>query len=395
MTRGIVGCLVVVSAVACGDRPAANRVPRPDTVVATQLAVFGEVDGPQEYLFGRVAAVAADDSGAVYVADGLGSIVRAYNTSGKYLGTVGTEGSGPAEFRYLRDLGLDPDNNLHVRGAFRVSVFRKSEGSEFADSVVRTLAVRGFDSAPRSRGKSDGSRYYIPSYIWKDFLIRGYFYVVLDSLGRTVDTVSVPAFPDPEFSGRATYATDERGFGPGVEGVNRAPFEAAPGWDITSEGQVLASPGDRYQVTEIAPSGDTVQVIRYSFPPRPIPEQEAQDSARAFRARLDSIPVPLDRMRGMSDRARRGALPTVLPEILAIQVDRKGNIWLKRWPRSGEKETVFDILSPSGAPLSTVRIPADLLSDPVPWVSPKVVVGVVRDAATQTDRVAVFRLSGW
>ena len=95
----------------------------------------------------------------------------------------------------------------------------------------------------------------------------------------------------------------------------------------------------------------------------PVPAREARESARAFRERLDSIPVPLDRVRGMSDIARSGELPAVLPQILAIQVDDVGNMWLKRWPQADVKHTIFDILDPSGAPLKTVRIPADLLSD--------------------------------
>jgi hypothetical protein len=366
-----------------------------DTVVATPLALIGQVDGPQELLFGKIAAVAADDSGTIYVADGLSSNVRAYNIAGSHLGTLGREGQGPGEFRYLRDLVLDAEQNLHVRGAFRVSVFGKSQGRPFADSLRRTWAIRGLDNPPNTRSKADGSRYYLPSYTYRDFLIRGFFYVVFDALGNTQDTVFVPPLPNPEVSGRATYPIDERGNGIGVEGVNRAPFEATPSWDITRNGQVLAAAGDQYQLVEVSAAGDTVRVIRYDVPSMPIPARELQDSARAFRARLDSIRIPLERMRGMSMRARRAELPTVFPQILAVQVDRAGNIWLRRWPRGGRTETLFDVLRPSGALWSTVRIPADILSDPAPWVSAALVVGVVREPSTQTERVAVFGLSGW
>jgi hypothetical protein len=146
-----------------------------DTGVATPLALIGQVDGPQELLFGKIAAVAADDSGTIYVADGLSSNVRAYNIAGSHLGTLGREGQGPGEFRYLRDLVLDAEQNLHVRGAFRVSVFGKSQGRPFADSLRRTWAIRGLDNPPNTRSKADGSRYYLPSYTYRDFLIRGFF----------------------------------------------------------------------------------------------------------------------------------------------------------------------------------------------------------------------------
>jgi len=152
---------------------------------------------------------------------------------------------------------------------------------------------------------------------------------------------------------------------------------------------------DSGTVAHVAPSGDTVQRISYLNSARRIPDQEIEDSMRAFRARLDSIPVPLNRMRGMSDLARKAALPTLLPEIIGVQADAEGNIWLKRWPRTGVEETLFDVFSPAGRSMGTVRIPARIVSTPVPWVSRKLVIGVVRDPADQVDRVVVFGTPGW
>lgn len=64
-----------------GDAPSGDTVPA-DTIVAQPLALIGELlDGPPEYLFGDVTSVAADSRGTVYVADGIGSTVRAYDTS--------------------------------------------------------------------------------------------------------------------------------------------------------------------------------------------------------------------------------------------------------------------------------------------------------------------------
>ncbi len=393
MLRSTTGCMILMSVAACTDPGAGNPFVN-DTVTATQLAVIGEVDGAEQFVFGNVAAVAADDSANVYVADGIASVVKVYDKTGGYLGTIGRAGSGPGEFRYLRDLHIDQINNLHVRGAFRISVFTKSTGRLFTDSLIRTLPVRGIDSPLRTRGKVNGPRYYIPSYTYKDFLIRGYFYVALDSTGQPVDTLWVPAFPNPETTGRASFPVDEQGRGQGVEGVNRAPFEAVPSWDITTQGHILTTVGNDYSVSEVAPTGDTIRTIRYVIRPRRSPQQEAQDSGKMFKARLDSIPVPIDRMRGMSDLARRGEMPNVLPEILAIHAAADGSIWLRRWPRSGKKETIFDVYSADGKPLQTVLVPADLLMEPLPWISANVLVGVISDSATQTQRVAIFGLRG-
>ena len=93
-----------------------------DTFVAAPLSTIGAVDGAPE-LFGRIVGVAADGDRTVYVADGIGDLVRAYAPDGRYLGTVGREGDGPGEFRYLRGIGVASSGELTVRGHFRVSLF--------------------------------------------------------------------------------------------------------------------------------------------------------------------------------------------------------------------------------------------------------------------------------
>jgi len=358
-------------------------------------AIIGESDGAEEYTFGKIASVAADGSGTVYVADGIGSAVMAYDPQGKFLGKLGREGRGPGEFRYIRDL-TTVDDRLLVRGAFKTSEFRRRQQSRFADSLIREWSIRGLDSPLASRAKASRHLYITPSYTYRDFLIRGYFYAVFDTLGNVNDTIAVPPMPHPEFSGRANYPVNEQGFGQAVEGVNRSPFEPAPSWDIDVRGHVFFSHGDRYEILEFAPTGDTVNVIRVTSAPRRVPTAAHRDSARSFFSRLDSIPVPLDRMRGMSDLARRREIPRSLPEIQSITVDDAGNLWVRRWPREGKQETLFDVWSSTGERLRVIEIPADLRADPAPWVSTTLVVGVILDPTSHTDRVGIFTVpEGW
>ena len=124
--RGHVGFLVFACvALGCGegsDAPARRAGP-PDTVFTEPLVVIGEVDGAPEYLFGNVASVAAGPNGTIYVADQIGSTVRAYDLSGRFLGTVGSEGQGPGEFDFPNDITFDPTGRLYVRDWSRITVF--------------------------------------------------------------------------------------------------------------------------------------------------------------------------------------------------------------------------------------------------------------------------------
>ena len=365
-----------------------------DTLRAEPEALIGTAEGAPEYLFGRIVGIAVDRSGTIYLADELGSSVRAYDRAGSYVGTVGSEGDGPGEFRYLLGLDFDPFGRLHVRGAFRLSVFEHSPETGLADSLVRTLAVEGGTADRTIPGQAGAAYFYAPGFIWEGFQRRGYFYLAYDSLGAVADTVVLPPFPDPESTGRANYAVSAQG-GRNVEGINRAPFEPRPSWDISDEGHIWFTQGDRYEILELGPAGDTLAFVRRPYGPQPVPASERQDSTNAFLSRIDSVPVSLDEVRGMSEMARRRELPTVLPPIVAVQIGESGYLWVRRWPRSGTRETVFDIVDPSGAPDRIVLVPEALLTHPAPRLTNQLIIGVVEDPVTGVQRVGIFRLPEW
>lgn len=375
----------------CGE-PRPGPYPDADTIQAQPSAMIGELEGASEYLFGRIVGVAVDSAGTIYVADDIGSSVRAYDQAGEYLGTVGSEGEGPGEFSYLLGVDIDASGDLLVRGAFRVSVFSRSGEGAFADSLVRTTPVEGARADRGVRGRMSASRFYGPSYAWEGFQRRGYYYLVYDASGVITDTIAVPPFPDPESTGRANYPVNAQGFGVNVDGINRAPFEPRPTWDITDDGHVVFSRGDRYEIVEVGPEGDTVRTIRRAVEDVPIPDAERRDSAQAFNARLDSVPVPINEVRGMSAMARRRELPATLPPVVMVQVDRARNVWVRRWPSAEVAETVFDVFDPTGLHVRTVRVPVSLRQQPAPWVAGQVIAGVVEDSGTGIERVAVFRL---
>jgi hypothetical protein len=365
-----------------------------DTLHAEMHALIGQADGAAEHLFGQVVGVAVDEAGVIYVADAFGSSVRAYDASGAYLSTVGSEGDGPGEFRYLLGLDLDPDGHLLVRGASRISVFARGPTEAVTDSLVRTLPVEPGLADRDVRGKAVGRGYFAPSFYWEGFQRRGYFYLAHDSLGRITDTVFVPPFPDPETTGVANYPVNDQGFGVNVDGINRAPFEPRPSWDVDRRGRVVFAPGDRYEIVQVSTRGDTAWSVRRSVAAREIPVPERRDSAAAFNARLDSVPVSIDEIRGMSAMARRRELPAALPPIIGIQVAEDGDLWVRRWPGTGMDETVFDVLDPTGTLLHAVRVPAALRSVPAPWIASGLVVGVIVDPTTGVEQVGVFRLAG-
>lgn len=362
---------------------------RAEPVRAELIASVGQVEGQQEYLLGDVTAVALGPGDILYVADRLGSTVRAYDLEGRFLLTVGTEGDGPGEFQWPNDLTFDPAGRLYVRDANRITVLESRQPTSPADSVVRTVPLGGYANLNSTRARTDGQIYYYPHYLFRRDEPPRFLYLIFDSTGATGDTVSVPQIPNLE-SGRTAFYMVSAGSGRMVDGLNRAPFEPTASWDIAPSGRLFTSPGDRYEITQWSSEGDTIARIELAGPPRAVPEAEHRDSANAFQSRLDSVPVPLDQVQGMSDRARSGSLPATLPEVLAIHVGADANLWVRRWPPEANA-TAFDVLNEEGGFRNRVHVAVSLLMDPPPFVSARYIVGVVRDPVTEVERVVVFR----
>ena len=91
---------------------------------------IGELDGPDEYLFGRIGSLAVDNERNVYVFDTQANHVRAFDATGTYLATFGREGEGPGEFSRAETIAVLPDGRLLVRdpGNMRVQVFDPVSG---------------------------------------------------------------------------------------------------------------------------------------------------------------------------------------------------------------------------------------------------------------------------
>ncbi len=381
---------VIVLATACGP-DASTRGSSPasvDTTLATRVALIGSVDGAAEYLFGDVTSVAVGPTGHVYIADRQGSTVRVYSPGGRYVALIGGEGDGPGEFQWPNDLTFDPEGRLWVRDYQRITVLAARGPDAVTDSVVHTIRLP-VTGTPSRRSWTDGTRYYYPSGRSRDPV--SWYYIVFDTLGPTGDTVRVPPVANIDYLGIVFIPLGARdGFM--LNGLNHAPFEPVGTWGVTPRGTIIASPGDRSDVVEVTPDGDTIRTIHLASEPIPIPAAEREESLRVFTRRLDSIPVPLDRVIGMSEAARTKALPTTLPAVL--QVHAAGNeIWLRRWPLANRPgQTVYDVIGAEGTVVRTVIVPMTLLDDPPPFILPTVVAGVVRDPATDVEMVAVFRI---
>jgi hypothetical protein len=363
-----------------------------DVVTAVLKAQIGAIEGAEEYLFGDITSVASDVEGRIYIADRIGSSVRVFDSTGAHLAWLGTEGEGPGEYQWPNDLAFDVNGHLVVRDANRLTVLGTSGDSGLPDSVVQTIRLPGYANLSSRRARAGEDLYYYPDYLLRRGEPERYFYLVFDSTAFTGDTVHVPPLETLQNSRSAFYMVSQ-GSGRMVYGLNRAPFEPYASWDITSDGHVLSTTGLDYGIVETDQGGDTIRMISGPGARRAVPPGEKEDSAAALQERLDSLPVPLDDVQGVSRQVREGTLPDSLPVTTALHVSNDGKIWVGRWPLEGAgAQAVFDVFTRSGEYERTVVVPADVLTDPPPFLSDRLIVGVVRDPVTEVESVLVFVL---
>lgn len=137
----IVGPALCLGALAaCGDRGQT----RADDALAREAARAPVLHAVRDLAvtddFGSIADLEVDGSGRVYVADAMTQQIRAYSENGARAGVVGRRGSGPGEFRGLRDLAIRGDTLYALdAGAQRVSAFALGRG--LRPEPVYTLGV--------------------------------------------------------------------------------------------------------------------------------------------------------------------------------------------------------------------------------------------------------------
>ncbi|MYJ12358.1 MAG: 6-bladed beta-propeller, partial [Gemmatimonadetes bacterium] len=79
-----------------------------EATLVPEVAI-GELDGPEEYLFGSIRSIAVADDGTIHVLDVQAQHVRVFDSLGVFVETLGRRGEGPGEFSEAEAIAVLPD----------------------------------------------------------------------------------------------------------------------------------------------------------------------------------------------------------------------------------------------------------------------------------------------
>lgn len=387
MRARVLPLMAVLALPACSEQ---RDTPDLSSAVGEQSAEavveIGVIDGPEHFVFGRIVGVAMDPAGHIYVLDEQASNLRVYSASGDFLEVLAREGDGPGEIRGPMGLSVGRDGFLYVRDRNGVSVFAAGPETEVRDSLIETFrgpAFPSFDSR-RSEVTEDGV-YFYPFYSFPPEGTARFFYLRYGKGRVPADTLEVPRFHNLS-SRRQAFVRLSASGGRLFPGLSVAPFEPRAVFDVTARGTVIGGDGTEYVLVEVDIRGDTVATIRGGHQQQEIDRMERSDSAAALQARLDSVPVPLDRVQNLSPWVERGELPPSYPPYIDVWSGAEGRTWVRRWPPQ-EGGELFDVYGPSGEPLGSIRLPVSIDRSVPPHFASEIVIAVVRDPLTDVQKV--------
>lgn len=94
----------------------------------TEEIRIGRLEGPEEYIFGRLGAIAPAPDRSVYVAEAQLAEIRHLDGEGTCIGSFGRKGEGPGEFASIDGLAVLSDGRIVAWDADlrRLSVFNRT-----------------------------------------------------------------------------------------------------------------------------------------------------------------------------------------------------------------------------------------------------------------------------
>ena len=362
LTNAIAACSVAATA-ACGtDTGSTDSGPEVsvesigDTTVVRTLSgsvwatdatlvpevTIGELDGPEEYLFGSIRSITVDADGRVFVLDGQAADIRVFDSEGTYVETVARRGEGPGELSNATSVAVLPDGRVlaHEAGEMLVKVVGPGSGDHEhwtypQGAIVVPVKPLRIDRSGRILVPAAGTT---PN---GDFVQYQY---VMDSDGEVLDSLAPPAsgFEPPAVEVRLRMPVAGRTTAP-----VSVPLTARRYWTMHPDGGFLSGISTAYRIDLGRDDG----VLRIENAYEPVPTSEAEREYHRERTTRNL-------RRTQPDWSWNGPpVPDTKPPFKGLVAGRDGRVWVLLWTEAHPVD-------------NQNHNPDNPFSDPVIWESP-------------------------
>ncbi len=374
MRRGVTSYVVLIGLVALA---ACDR--GPTTVVATEGSWgetrlvedlrIGVYEGPDEYMFASINAIAEHPDGSIFIVDASRArvIVRRYDSEGAFLNNIGRMGEGPGEFQRVQAIKPTPDGNVALWDTqLRRITIMEPDGS-FVDSF---RAESGLNSRQMLLVDGEGNLYVRtgdpdPEDPNADRITS---YLKYSPAGDLLEKITLPRTrgprPDWVYTGSRSVPSD------GIQPVFRREVVSM----ITTDGLVVSGANDGYSL-EIA-DGDRVRyrIERAWTRLRMNPEEHAEWVAK--QADIAGTPIRTEVPVDFPQNPKYPPIPETKPVIMDLWSGEDGTLWVRRYARAHKRTDLpppdtenprpritwwqyptYDVYGPEAEFLGTIEMP--------------------------------------
>ena len=279
------------------------------------------VDGAD---FGRVAGLAVDGAGRVFVADRQDEQIRMFSPAGVLVTKIGRSGSGPLEFRKLATIVIGPDQLLWVRDEGNARM-QSIDVRRMPATSVKTIPLQQFTAGSQLPITFEADGAIVDESIWFDPQLATFRTLLLHRSGtgevRRVDTLPIP---DGAMAGMHKVVTPQKDAAGKVVGMSeRYMFQPyGPMWLRAPgpSGVRADAVGSRYQVAIFGADGKLLRTLRRVVPPVPLSARERHVADSTLKAVQGDLPF---------------GVPSAKPPIIGMTWSQDGQLWVERSTADG------------------------------------------------------------
>ena len=328
-----------------------NTVPQWTAETAWRVApqptvTIGELEGAEEYLLFRVYTAKRLANGHIVLTNAGTNELRFYDADGVHVRTVGGEGEGPAEFRFLMDVSQAGDDSII---AFDISLRRFSLwdiSGEFGRMLPYGTKLAGFpqltghlaDGSPivymaEIAGREEPGTYEDHMWVYR---------IHMD--GEKIDTIG-------RFQG-SELMTVRFGRGGRLLGTSFVlPFARDP--IVLGAGTgIYYGTRERYDIGFYGLDGQLVKSIRRLVPPRHVTDEERDLILNPPDEGRTEIP------RSVLESGVDVPIGETMPAYAQLLVDDVGNLWVEDYEDLWSELDSWAVFDTVGIYLGTVQLPA-------------------------------------
>jgi 6-bladed beta-propeller len=351
--RDSAGVTIVESPASAVARPVLWQV---DSLPKLKLGV---TEGDPALQFDRISGTGVLTSGELFVVNGGTGEVRFFDRSGRYVRSVGGQGSGPGEYRFPNLLRSPVYDSIRIADFSRITLLAP-DGSfvrswnpqvRIRDAIgmlAPGLVVSRSNTATIAPDSPEGT-------VTNNVVIE----LARVDTDRTDTVVTVP--------GQDLFRSTSNG----QLGFTMVPFGVAPSVMAWS-GRLYITTGHDPDVMVFDTAGELRDIYRLDRPASRVTQAAFDEvvESEVARARDDAETIELRR------RYRSMTKPDVMPYFQELVLDADGNLWLRPYGPPDAQVDDWIVLDMQGAALGTVRTPAGVH---IEQIGHDFLLGIVRD----------------